>query len=104
MSDAESRSITSLFFLALGLSFVAFLASEVVVRVRAMDEATVVEDVDLFLKRTRLQNLVSSEDQIIIDAITAAWSNANYRGRIYRQRYDVWAKQSAVETGRISSP
>jgi len=104
VNSAERPSITSLLILALGLSFAAYLVSEIAGRVIAMSDRSVVEDVDLFLKRTRLQNLVLAEDQIIIDAITSAWSNASYRGPMFKQRYDVWARQSAVETGRISSP
>ena len=97
MSDAERRLFMSQLCLALALGSVGYFVNRLVKAIEAARSSMVVDDVELFLKRTRLQSLVSAEDQTIIDAITASWSNASYHGKIVPQKVSVWITQTARE-------
>ena len=97
MSDADRRLFMFQFCLVLSLGSVAYFVSRLVRAIEAAESTMVVDDVERFLKRTRLQSLVSTEDQTIIDAISGAWSNANYRGAIVPQKVSVWITQTARE-------
>jgi hypothetical protein len=68
---------------------------------RRMEEAEVVRDAELYLKATRLQELILPEQQKIIDEITKGWNNEPYRPPIRRISLQEWLRQSRIS---ISSP
>jgi hypothetical protein len=65
---------------------------------RRMDKEQVVSDVELFLKATRLQELILPEQQEIIDDLAKAWSNANYQGKVKAITIGEWIRQNLTDT------
>jgi hypothetical protein len=92
--DAEVHISTRRIAVLLGLTFAGYILIEIAKAQRALDNAHVVEDVELYLKTARLQNLILTDQQEIIDAITNTWSNANYIGPIKRLRFAEWGNQT----------
>jgi hypothetical protein len=98
VSDAEKRlfitRILAMILLGFTLSFARSLA-----RVkRAMEADEVVSDVELFLKASRLQDLVLAKDKEIIEALERAWSNASYRGKWKAISVAEWIRQNSTDT------
>jgi hypothetical protein len=63
-----------------------------------MESEDVIRDAELFLKATRLQDLVLPKDKEIIEALERAWSNANYRGKWKAITVSEWIRQNSTDT------
>jgi hypothetical protein len=63
-----------------------------------MESEDVVRDAELFLKATRLQDLVLPKDKEIIEALERSWSNANYRGKWKAITVAEWIRQNSTDT------
>lgn len=82
MNDAVNHSFTYRLTLVLSLGFVALVVRDLVRLANKMEEAQVVEDVELFLKKNRLQDFINPHHQAIVDGITRYWINDSYSGPI----------------------
>lgn len=96
MSDAERSSFTFRLAQVFVLGFVALCVYSLQKQVELIMDRTVVEDVELYLKATRLQQLVLTEEQLLIDEITKAWKNDNYQGPIRPIRVRDWIRQNGT--------
>ena len=94
MSDAESNLFIRRLFLVLSLGIVAYFARDLLKLMHEMEGGLVVEDVELFLKSTRLQNLIVPEQQSIIDEITKHWISNSYQGPMKPIKVKDWQRSS----------
>ena len=98
MSDAEKRLFTIRILGLIALSLTLSLARVYLKEKRRMESERVITDVELFLKATRLQELVLAEHQTIINELVRAWSNEAYRGPIKPITVAQWIKQNSTDT------
>ena len=80
MSNAERRLYITELLGLVTLGFALLLANSYLRIKRQMEADEVVGDVELFLKASRLQELILPLEQEIIDGITKSWIGASYRG------------------------
>jgi len=62
-----------------------------------MEAAEVVGDVELFLKASRLIDLILPEHKTIIEGLERAWSNASYRGKTRGISLEEWIRQNSTD-------
>ena len=65
---------------------------------RAMEASEVVRDAELFLKASRLQELILPEHLEIIKGLERTWSNACYRGILKPVGIQEWIRQNSTDT------
>jgi len=94
VNDAEKHFLISRFYLACFLGFALLIANDYLKSRKKMNNVQVIEDVELFLKQARLQNLILPEQQTIIDSLTKAWLNVPYRGPIVPMKVADWLRQT----------
>jgi len=80
VNGAEKSSIIFRLTLALYSGFVLLVVRQLLSEKRRMEDAEVIDDVELFLKAKRLQDLILPEQQTIIDNITSGWISEAYKG------------------------
>lgn len=97
MNDAERRLVTIRLLGLIALSITLSLVNTLVKVKREMEANEVVRDAELFLKASRLQDLVLGKDQRIIDALGNEWSNANYRGPVKPISLEAWIRQNLTD-------
>jgi hypothetical protein len=93
VSDAERRLVITRLLLVTFLGFTLSLAKAYMKAKREVDSREVISDVELFLKATRLQDLVLPEHQTIINEIGSEWSNDCYRGAWKAISVEQWVRQ-----------
>ncbi len=96
--DVESTTFTRRLVALLTLTFAAYVAVGIVKELHKMNDAKVIEDVELFLKSSRLQGLILGNHQEIIDAISNTWINEPYRGPVKKIQFAEWQKQTLTAT------
>lgn len=67
---------------------------------KKLEAKEVVDDIELFLRAQRLQDLILPEQQTIIDAITNGWIGESYRGLNRGISLKEWIKQSLIDTSK----
>jgi hypothetical protein len=68
---------------AIGCLGVSALLLELLLRKQyKMEEAVVVDDVERYLKFSRLQGLVRREDNVAVSTIESAWNNEAYKSNL----------------------
>jgi len=97
VSDAEKRLITYQLLALISLSIVLSLANAWLKAKRAMEANEVVRDAELFLKASRLLDLILPEHKKIIEELEASWSNANYRGPLRGISLSEWIRQNSTD-------
>ena len=98
MNDAERRLFITRLLLMMSLGLTVSLARYFLRQKRAMESEQVIGDVELFLKVTRLQELVLPEHTTIIKALESGWNNACYRGPLKPVRLVDWIRQNSTDT------
>ena len=98
MSDAERRLFTYRLLALVALSFALSFANNWLKAKRAMEANEVVRDAELFLKASRLLDLILPEHKKIIEELEASWSNANYRGPLKGISISEWIRQNSTNT------
>jgi len=98
VSDAEKRLITYQLLALISLSIVLSLANAWLKARRAMEANEVVRDAELFLKASRLLDLILPEHKKIIEELEAGWSNACYRGPLRGISISEWIRQNSTDT------
>jgi hypothetical protein len=79
-SGVDMKPISERLILLCTLGFAWLLLRDYLRLKRAMEGNAIVEDVELFLKAARLQELILPEQQIIIDELGKTWIGEAYRG------------------------
>ena len=98
MSDAEKRLFITRILYLVGLSFALSIVNSLVKLKRAMDAEDVVRDAELFLKASRLLDLILPEHKRIIEELERGWSNASYRGTWKAITVAEWIRQNSTDT------
>ena len=102
MNAAEKRLFIIRILVLINLGFTLSLARVYMSGKRKMESERVIRDVELFLKASRLQELILPEHLKIIEGLAKAWSNANYRdsarGELNPISVATWIKQNSTDT------
>lgn len=98
MSDAERRLLITRLLLVTFLGFTLSLAKAYMKAKSEVEAHEVIGDVELFLKASRLQDLILPEQQTIIDSLANGWTNANYRGPWKAISLEQWVRQQSIDT------
>ena len=98
MKDAERRLLITRLLLVTFLGFTLSLAKAYMNAKRDMEAEEVVRDVELFIKASRLQELILPEHTTIIKELERSWSNACYRGAMFTEvKIAEWIRQSSID-------
>ena len=90
----ETHSFTRQLVLILAASFVTYIAIAYTQTRRKMSNEQVLDEIQRFLRTSRLNNLIKLEDESYLKAIELAWINDPYKGPIKKLSIAEWLDQS----------
>ena len=94
VENAENHSFTRQILLIVTASFATCIILELIKAKRRMDNQSVLEEVERFLRTARLSNLIKIEDESYLRAVELAWLNNAYKGPIKKVSIDEWLRES----------